>query len=119
LISARTCAAAVPPWAPALLPGEEAGGAAWELAAPVAGAVWPGDGEPEREGDGLVPVGCARAVTWRGGTVTTAGGTTTVMPAALAAQEAVPAAPHPAAMVRESTVAWPDAWLAENTPRAR
>ena len=29
------------------------------------------------------------------------------------------AAPHPAARVRESTVAWPDAGLAENTPRAR
>jgi hypothetical protein len=31
----------------------------------------------------------------------------------------VTARAHPAAMVRESTVAWPDAWLAENTPRAR
>src|ERR1700724_3517610 len=70
--------------------------------APAAGGACPGGGEPER--DGLVPVGCARAVTWRGGTVTTAGGTTTVTPAALAAQEAVPAAPQPAAMVRESSV---------------
>jgi hypothetical protein len=55
----------------------------------------------------------------RGGTVTTAGGTTTVTPAGLAAQDPVPAVPQPAAMVRESTVAWPDVVPAENTPRAR
>jgi hypothetical protein len=96
--------------------GEEAGAEAWKLAAPVAGAVWRGDGEPEC--DGPVLGGCARAVAWRGGTVTTAGGTATARPASLAAQRAVPAEPQPAAAVRELTVP-PDAGPAENTARAR
>jgi hypothetical protein len=93
--------------------GEEAG-----AEDPVAGALWRGGGEPEREGDGPFPVGCARAVAGSGGTVTTAGGTATARPAWLAAQDAVPAAPHPAAVVRASTVplaAGPE----ENTPRVR
>jgi hypothetical protein len=123
LIKASTCPAAALPWAPEVPPdaGEEAGAEAWELAAPVAAAVCRGDGEPECDaaGDVPVPAGCARAAAWRGGTVTTAGGTTTVTPAGLAEQDAVPAAPQPAAMVRESTVAWPDPVPAENTPRAR
>ena len=49
---------------------------------------------------------------WRGGTVTTAGGTATARPAWLAAQRAVPAEPQPAAVVRELTTP-PDAGPAE------
>ena len=95
-----------------------AGADAGELA--VAAAAVARDGEPECDAARRpVPAGCARAAAWRGGTVTTAGGTTTVTPAGLAEQDAVPAAPQPAAMVRESTVAWPDPVPAENTPRAR
>jgi hypothetical protein len=121
LISASTCAAAAPHWAPPVPPdaGEEAaeaGAEAWELAAPVAGAVWRGSGESEC--DGPVLVGCARAMAWRGGTVTTAGGTATARPAWLAAQRAVPAEPQPATVVRELTTP-PDAGPAEKTPRAR
>jgi hypothetical protein len=126
LIKASTCPAAALPCAPEVPPdaGEEAaeaGADARELAAPAAGAAGRGDGEPEcgAAGDIPVPAGCARAAAWRGGTVTTAGGTTTVTPAGLAVQDAVPAVPQPAAMVRESTVAWPDAVPTENTPRAR
>ena len=125
LIKASTCPAAALPCAPEVPPdaGEdaaEAGAEAWALAAPVAGAVWRGDGEPECDaaGDVPVPVACARAAAWRGGTVTTAGGTATARPAWLAAQPALPAGPQPAAVVREVTVP-PEAGPAENTPRAR
>jgi hypothetical protein len=122
LIKLSTCAAAAPPWAAAVLPeaGEEAA-EAWVPPAPVAGTVGRGEGEradDDDEADGPVPPCRARAVAWRGGTVTTAGGTATARPPWLAAQPAVPAAPHPAAVVREPTVP-PDAGPEENTPRVR
>jgi hypothetical protein len=124
LIKASTCPAAALPAAPEVPPGAgeeaaEAGAEARELAAPGAGALWAG-AEPECDavGEGPPLAGCARAMAWRGGTVTTAGGTATARPAWLATQPAVPAGPQPAAVVRELTVP-PDAGPAENSPRAR
>jgi hypothetical protein len=124
LISASTRPAAVPSWAADVLAGaagvlagaDVTGGA---LAVPVP-LVWCGDGEREDpEGVGLVPVWCARASAWRGGTVTTAGATATEISSGLAAQADVSAASHPATVLPLAAAACPDAWLAENTPRAR
>jgi hypothetical protein len=92
-------------------------GGALAVPVPVAGC---GDGEREdAEGVGLVPGWCARASAWRGGTVTTAGATATEMSSGLAAQADVSAAAHPATVLPLAAAACPDAWLAENTPRAR
>jgi len=123
LISASTCAAGAPPWFPPLLlaAAEADADADAGAAAVAAGAVARGDGErvDDADGDGAVPLRRARAAACRGGTVTTAGGTATVTPAGLAGQAALPAAPHPAAVVREPALAWPAAVPPENTPRAR
>ena len=120
LISASTCAAGVPPWSPPLPLAAAPADAGAGAAAVVAGAVArDGEREDDADGDGAVPLRRMRAVACRGGTVTTAGGTATVTPAGLAGQAALPAAPHPAAVVRESTLAWPAAAPPENTPRAR
>jgi hypothetical protein len=117
LISASTCAAAVPSWLAGVL--AEAVAAAdpegWAPAVPVAGPPGRGDGEGEDAG-GDVPVW--RAAAGCGGTVTTAGVTAMAMPAGLPAQGLV-AAPHPAVVVREATVGRPDAGPGEKTPPRR
>jgi hypothetical protein len=93
LISASTCAAAVPPWA--------------------AGAAERGAGEREdADADGPGPA-------LRGGTVATAGGAAMAIPAGLPAQGPAAAAPHPAAVARVLTAVRPDAVLGKNTLRVK
>jgi hypothetical protein len=101
---------------------EEAGIDGWALAVLVTGADGRGSGEREEadaDGVGLCPAWRARAAAWRGGTVTTAGAMATAISAGLAAQAAVPAAPHPAAAACGLAVVCPDAGLAEKALRAR
>jgi hypothetical protein len=112
LISASTCAAAVPPWAAGGLAGAEAAADADGLALAVAVAAGRGDGEREDgDADGPLPA-------WRGGSVTTAGDAAMAMPAGVPAQGPV-AAPHPAVVARGLAVVRPDAGPGESTPRAR
>jgi len=102
----------VPPWAAG---GAEAGADAegGAPAAPAAGAAGRDAGEREdADTDGPVP---AR----RGGTVTTAGGAATAMPAGLPAQGTAAVAPHPAAVARGLTAVPSDAGLGENTLRVK
>jgi hypothetical protein len=69
--------------------------------------------------DGAVFAGCVPTVVRLGGTVTTTGAAATAIAAGLLAQGLVPAAPHPAAVVRELAIVPADDGPEENTPRAR
>jgi hypothetical protein len=113
LISASTCAAAMPPWgADGLAEAEAAADAeGWALAVPVP----VGCGEREdTDADGASPV---RA--WRDGTVATAGGTAMATSAGLPAQGPVVAAPQPVAAVRGLAFVRPDAGPGEKTLRVK
>jgi hypothetical protein len=111
LISASTCAAAVPPWLAGGL-GAVADPEGRALVVLVTGAAGRGDGEREDAGaDGDVLAGC-------GGTVTTAGVAARAKLAALPGQ-GLAAAPHRGVAVGEATPARPDAAAGDNAPRAR
>src|SRR6185437_548001 len=121
LISASTCAAAVPPWAAVGAPARAEGAADVAVLPPpdpVAGAT--GCEEADGAGDRAdrAVVWCARAA-WRGGTVTTAGATATAISSGLAPQAAMSVAPQPAVAAWGPAAACPDAGLDENTSRAR
>jgi hypothetical protein len=101
LISASTCAAAVPPW----LVGELAGAVADAEGRALGGR---GDGEREdADADGLAPAG-------RDGTDATTGGP----PVARPAQVPVAAAPHPDVVAPGLAAACPDAEPAGSAPQA-
>src|SRR5690349_17949887 len=100
LISASTCAAAVPLGAAVGAPAGAEAAAEVDGLAPagaLAGAVGRGDdNRAAARADGVAAVRRARAAAWRGGTVTTAGATATAMSSGLAAQSSADA-PHPPA----------------------
>jgi hypothetical protein len=118
LISASTCAAGAPSWSAVALPAEEAAGeAAGEAAAE---ADEPGAGDlADMDADGAALVWCALTAVRPGGTVTTTGAAATAIAAGLLAQGLVPAASHPAAVLRELVTLPADEGPEENTPRAR
>jgi hypothetical protein len=127
LISESTCAAAALSAAEVALAGvvlAEAEGCA--VAVPVADRVGCADGEatgadPVADADGAADADgpdltrCARLAALCGGIVTTTGDAAMAMSDWLAAQEAVPAVPHPAVVLPARPVACP----AERAPRVR